>query len=638
MRRDAEGLPQVFHLDCDRVIWGHRRSRRVGESAALSCLVPLRSEPTIYVPHLQGRDRLRALLRSLSGQRHPAAVVVVDNGSTDGSRELVREEFAEVSVFEAGENLGFGPALNIAIAERGGDPILILNDDVVCEPGFVEAMLEPFSGGAEMVAGVLLSERDPRLIDSAGVIADRTLMGFDYLHGEPREAAGSAPDPLGPTGGAALYSRSAFEAVGGFDERIFLYYEDLDLALRLRAAGARCRLAAGAGAVHAYSQTLGAAGGRKYARTGWSRGYMLRRYGVMRRPRAALRVLAAEGAICAGQMLADRTAKGLGGRLRGWRDARGLPPREAPGRASATSGCARPCACAEPGAGRSDVPRLGQPAPLAPQLGKPAERFQLALRSGREPAPGDAPGQGAGLDRRDPGDRPGGHELDLGGQPVARHEAGVLGARVGEPRLPDRVADVPDQRLGDDLEAPPGDPGADVEVDVLAERDVALVVAAQLREELPPQQARRAADPERLAALHVLGAPDRAGALLEAPSVPGERLPGAVDTGRGAAVRVPVLELEDERLDATEARVGIERVEQRRHGSRLHHRVGVEDEDRVRLGPPRAEVDGRGEARVLGQGDVGHAPLLEVSDGAVPRPVVDDEQLELGPGRALFER
>jgi GT2 family glycosyltransferase len=292
----------------------------------------VRSEPTVYIPHLQGRDRLRALLESLRGQGRPAGVVVVDNGSTDGSLELVREEFDEVTVLELGENAGFGPAVNRAVAAQAGDPIVILNDDVVCEPDFVEAMLEPFAGGAEMVAGVLLGERDPGLIDSAGVIADRTLMGFDYLHGEPRAAAASAPDPLGPTGGAALYSRAAFEAVGGFDERIFLYYEDLDLALRLRAGGARCRLAAGAAAVHAYSQTLGAASGRKYARTGWSRGYMLRRYGVMGRPRAALRVLAAEGAICAGQILADRTAKGLVGRLRGWRDARGLPRREAPDR------------------------------------------------------------------------------------------------------------------------------------------------------------------------------------------------------------------------------------------------------------------------------------------------------------------
>jgi hypothetical protein len=88
----------------------------------------------------------------------------------------------------------------------------------------------------------------------------------------------------------------------------------------MAAGGARCRLAPGATAVHAYSASLGAGSSRKFAYTGWSRGYMLRRYGVMSRPGSALRVLAAEGAICAGQLLFDRTAAGARGRLRGWRD------------------------------------------------------------------------------------------------------------------------------------------------------------------------------------------------------------------------------------------------------------------------------------------------------------------------------
>ena len=160
------------------------------------------------------------------------------------------------------------------------------------------------------------------------MVADRTLMGFDHLHGEPTAALAEAPDPLGPTGGAALYRRSAWEAVGGFDERIFLYYEDLDLALRIAAGGGRCRLAPEARALHAYSASLGAASGAKYARTGWSRGYMLRRYGVMREPAAALRVLATEGAVGLGQLLRDRTAAGISGRLRGYRAGRGLPRRE----------------------------------------------------------------------------------------------------------------------------------------------------------------------------------------------------------------------------------------------------------------------------------------------------------------------
>jgi N-acetylglucosaminyl-diphospho-decaprenol L-rhamnosyltransferase len=283
--------------------------------------------PAIYIPTFNGRERLGKALRSLEAQSRPVDVVVVDNGSADGTAEMVREEFPEASLLELRRNLGFGPSLNRAIAEHPADPVILLNNDAEADPRFVEALLDAATEGAECVAGVLVQEAAPGLIDSAGVVADRTLMGFDYLHGEPLEEAAGAADPLGPSGGAALYRLGAFRAAGGFDERIFLYYEDLDLALRLRAAGARCRLAAGAHAVHAYSASLGARSGDKYARTGWSRGYTLRRYGVMSEPRWALRALAAEAAICTGQLLRDRTAKGIGGRLRGWRDGAGLERR-----------------------------------------------------------------------------------------------------------------------------------------------------------------------------------------------------------------------------------------------------------------------------------------------------------------------
>jgi GT2 family glycosyltransferase len=284
--------------------------------------------PAVYIPNFNGSRQIGRALRSLREQSRPVDVVVADNGSSDGSVELMRAEFPEVTVLAFGRNLGFGPALNRAVRERPADPVILLNNDVECEPRFVEALLDSLGEGVQSVAGVLVQEREPALIDSAGVVADRTLMGFDYLHGEPLAAALSAPDPLGPTGGAALYRHAAFEAVGGFDERIFLYYEDLDLALRMAAAGAHCRLAGEARALHAYSASLGARSGEKFARTGWSRGYMLRRYGVMRHPHLALRALACEGALCAGQVLMDRSAKGVGGRLRGWRDGGGLAPRE----------------------------------------------------------------------------------------------------------------------------------------------------------------------------------------------------------------------------------------------------------------------------------------------------------------------
>lgn len=289
--------------------------------------LPADLNATVYIPNFNGGQRLMRALSSLRDQTRPIDVVVVDNGSEDGSPDRVRNRFPEVSLVEMGRNAGFGSALNHAIRERPGDPIILLNNDLVCEREFVAALLEASGSGMEMVAGVLLQEAAPGLIDSAGVVADRTLMGFDYLHGESVAVLEEARDPLGPTGGAALYRRDAFEVVGGFDERIFLYYEDLDLALRLAAVGGRCRLAGGARALHAYSASLGAGSGGKYLHTGWSRGYMLRRYGVMSRLGPGLRALACESAICMGQMAIDHTWKGLEGRVQGWRAGAGLERR-----------------------------------------------------------------------------------------------------------------------------------------------------------------------------------------------------------------------------------------------------------------------------------------------------------------------
>ncbi|HJZ36340.1 MAG TPA: glycosyltransferase family 2 protein [Solirubrobacterales bacterium] len=285
----------------------------------------------VYIPNFNGGEHLVRALESLRAQTVEADVVVVDNGSSDGSDRVVAERFPEVVLLRMQENLGFGTALNRAVAAHPTDAIVLLNNDAAAEPRFVEALVDGLGTGVDSVAGVMLQERDPGLIDSAGVVADRTLMGFDYLHGETVPAAASAPAPLGPTGGAALYRREAFEAVGGFDQRIFLYYEDLDLALRLAARGGACRLAPEARALHAYSAGLGPASAAKYARTGWSRGYMLRRYGVMSDPRLALRVLASEGAVGGGQLLRDHTAAGIKGRLRGFHAGAGLERRDVAG-------------------------------------------------------------------------------------------------------------------------------------------------------------------------------------------------------------------------------------------------------------------------------------------------------------------
>ncbi|MDQ2630342.1 MAG: glycosyltransferase, partial [Actinomycetota bacterium] len=153
--------------------------------------------PAVYIPNFNGSAQLGRTLRSLGAQTRPVEVVLVDNGSSDDSVELARRELPEVRVVELERNLGFGPAINRALAARPADQVILLNNDVEAEPRFVEALLDGLGAGVDSVAGVLTQERAPELIDSAGVVADATLMGFDHLHGEPVEAAANAPDPLG---------------------------------------------------------------------------------------------------------------------------------------------------------------------------------------------------------------------------------------------------------------------------------------------------------------------------------------------------------------------------------------------------------------------------------------------------------
>ncbi len=285
--------------------------------------------PTVYIPNLDGGERLLDALGSLAAQTKPVRVVVVDNGSSDGSPARARERFPEVEIVELGSNLGFGRAINEGVRRVPGDPVILINNDCVCEPGLIEAFLDQAAPGAS-VAGVLLSGERPDVIECAGVEADVTLLALEYLLGEPAGVASSAPPPLGPSGGAGLYPLEAFTSVGGFDERIFAYLEDVDLALRLVVAGYDCRLAPAARAIHAHSATLGSGSRAKNRLMGFARGYMLGRYRVMSNPRLAARALACEATICAGQVLIDRTVSGVPSRVRGFRVGRGLPARQIP--------------------------------------------------------------------------------------------------------------------------------------------------------------------------------------------------------------------------------------------------------------------------------------------------------------------
>jgi len=244
---------------------------------------------TVVIPTLDARDLLRDALGSLERQTVRPEVVVVDNASSDGTADVVRHEFPWARLVVNGENLGFGRAVNRGAAEAESDVLVLLNNDVVCEPELVERICEPFlHESVGMVAGVLLQARSPDRVDSAGIEVDPTLRSFDYLWNRSVDELAAARDPLGPCGGVAAYRLSAFRDAGGFDEAFFAYWEDVELALRLRLAGWECRLAPAARALHRHGATLGASSPAARRLEAFGRGYVLSKYRVRRGLRVAL--------------------------------------------------------------------------------------------------------------------------------------------------------------------------------------------------------------------------------------------------------------------------------------------------------------------------------------------------------------
>ena len=287
---------------------------------------------TVIVPTITP-DRVTRLLASLAEAGETFETLVVDNGT--GSAKLSRS----VSAVDGGElislpdNVGYSRAVNLAVREAQGDVLMLLNDDCVVDHGYVDRMTEALDprSGVVMAAGVMRDAGDPGLIETAGVELDRTLLAGDYLNGEPLEVLDRpAADPVGPSAAAAAVTREAFLAVGGFDERLFAYLEDVDLVIRLRLAGGTCRLVKQARGTHEHSATLGPGSARKDYLAGFGRGYLLRKWSVLS-PRRFPAVLVREVGQTAVQSAMDRNLGPLRGRVSGLRAGRrseDYPPEE----------------------------------------------------------------------------------------------------------------------------------------------------------------------------------------------------------------------------------------------------------------------------------------------------------------------
>lgn len=217
---------------------------------------------SIIIVNWNGKLHLPNCLDSLKTQTfRDFEIILVDNGSSDGSLEFVIEHYPWVKTVSLSANQGFAGGNNSGLPHASGEYIITLNNDTEADPCWLEELVSVAdeNPAVGMVASRICSYDDHDLIDSLGVKICRDGMsrGAFRLQRFSRLELGRTEGILMPSACAALYRRSMIEAIGFFDEEFFAYCEDTDLGLRGRRAGWEALLARDAVIYHKYSQTGG---------------------------------------------------------------------------------------------------------------------------------------------------------------------------------------------------------------------------------------------------------------------------------------------------------------------------------------------------------------------------------------------
>jgi hypothetical protein len=218
---------------------------------------------TVAIATYEGRKLLQGVLASLAGQslRTRMEVVVIDDGSIDGTGAWLREQRPEVELIAHEANLGVTRSLNEGLQLARGDYVALLNNDVELAPDCLERLLDDLRAHPRAAVSTpkLLDFADRTRLDGAGDLFTRWGMATRRGHGEVDRGQYDVPEQvMGACAAVAVYRREAIDAVGGMDEDFFAYLEDVDWSLRARLAGWECRYEPGAVAFHMGSATLGA--------------------------------------------------------------------------------------------------------------------------------------------------------------------------------------------------------------------------------------------------------------------------------------------------------------------------------------------------------------------------------------------
>jgi len=213
---------------------------------------------SVIIVNWNGRHLLGECLDSLAAQRAGGVeIILVDNGSQDGSTDYVREQYPAVRIVSLPTNKGYAGGNNAGIQVAAGKYIALLNNDTKADPDWLANLLKaaeesPPSTG--MWASKILSYDRPDVIDNVGLLLYPDGLGRGKGRLERDEGQHESPgEALFPSGCAGLYRRAMLDEIGLFDDEFFAYADDVDLGLRARLAGWSCSYVPAARVYHKYS-------------------------------------------------------------------------------------------------------------------------------------------------------------------------------------------------------------------------------------------------------------------------------------------------------------------------------------------------------------------------------------------------
>ncbi|MEI6970006.1 MAG: glycosyltransferase family 2 protein [bacterium] len=193
-------------------------------------------DTTIVIPNHNGACWLPECLTSLRAQTlAPGEVIMVDNGSTDGSVDIAKKIIPTLNIIALSDNRGFAAAVNIGIRAARSEYIGLLNTDTSARPDWLLHLHDAIKSAPPSVGGVasrMVDMRNPGIIENAGDLLSWHGMAAKRGHGHPAGDFNSATGVFSPCAGAALYRRSFLHEAGLFDEHFFAYLEDIDIGFR----------------------------------------------------------------------------------------------------------------------------------------------------------------------------------------------------------------------------------------------------------------------------------------------------------------------------------------------------------------------------------------------------------------------